>query len=268
MKFKTRKGVTNMKGLLLKDYYCMKHNLISFLCLTIGVIVIGVLFAVSIHHGNMADVVETMVVEEGVTAESVYDLFRLGVWLVLLIPLAYVGNVIDCFKVDQSANFGKQIFSMPVKPIQMVGARYLACLLYAGLSFVGSFFAAICVSFAANQYPLSELLTVTITFGAVLLIYLSIVMVLLYSFGTQYADTIQTVPILAVMIVGAIYTIVKMEHLSGEQEDAFMSNIWGCIKGFLTQYTGILCIIALVILVLSFFASVKIVEKRRANAIC
>lgn len=260
--------MANMKGLLLKDYYCIKHNLISFLCLTIGVIVIGVLFAVSIHYGNMADVVATMVAEEGMTAESVYDLFRLGVWLVLLIPMAYVGNVTDCFKADQSANFGKQIFSMPVNPVQMVGARYLACLLYAGLSFAGSFFAAICVSCATNQYPLSELLAVTITFGAALLIYLSIVMMLLYLFGTRYADTILAVPLLIVMIVGGVYIVMKLEHLGGAQEDALMSNIWGSIKGFLTQYAGILCVIALVILILSFFASVKIVEKRRAKAIC
>lgn len=257
-----------MKGLLIKDYYCMKSNLVSFLCLTVGVIVIGVMFAVSIHHGNMADVVESLVAEEGMTAESVYDLFRPGVWLVLLIPMAYVGNVIDCFKADNSANFGKQLFSMPVQPSQIVGARYLSCLLYAGLSLAGSFLAAVCVSSATDQYPLSELLTVAVTFAAVLIVYLSIVMMLLYLFGTQQADTIQTIPFLAAFIAGVIYVVVKMEDMTGDQEDAFMANIWGGIKGFLTQYAGILCIIALVVLILSFFVSVKIVEKRRAKAIC
>ena len=107
----------------------------------------------------MADAVTSMIGKEGMAAEEVYDMFRLGVWLVLLIPMAYVGNVIDCFKADRSADFGKQLFSMPVKPGQIVGARYLTCLLYAGLSFVGSFLTAVCVSCATDKYPLSELLS-------------------------------------------------------------------------------------------------------------
>ena len=43
-----------MKGLLIKDYYCLKKSLRSFLLLTIGVIIIGVMFALSMQHGNMA----------------------------------------------------------------------------------------------------------------------------------------------------------------------------------------------------------------------
>lgn len=257
-----------MKGLLIKDYYCLKSNLISFLCLTVGVIVLGMMFAVSIHHGNMADVVESMAGKEGMTAEDVYDMFRLGVWLVLLIPMAYVGNVIDCFRADRSANFGKQLFSMPVKPSQIVGARYLTCLLYAGLSIVGSFLTAVCVSSAADKYPLSELLTVAVTFGAVLIMYLSIVMMLLYLFGTQQADLIQTIPVLTALAAGVIYAIVRTGDMTRNEEDAFFANIWGCVKGFLTQHVEMLCITALVVLVLSFFLSVKFVGKRRGKAIC
>ena len=36
-----------MKGLLIKDYYCLKKSLKSFLALTIGVILIGIMFAIS-----------------------------------------------------------------------------------------------------------------------------------------------------------------------------------------------------------------------------
>lgn len=257
-----------MKGLLLKDFYCMKHNLVSFLCLTFGVVVIGVMFAVSIHHGNMADLVDAVVAEDGMPPESVYDMFRFGVWLVLLIPMAYVANVIDCFKADRAANCGKQLFTMPLKTTQIVGARYLACLLYAGLSFVGSFFAAVCVSLATDQYPLWELTSVAATFGAVLMVYLCIVMMLIYLFGTRYADAIQALPFLAALIACVILVQVKLKSMTVEQEDALMADFLGKITEFLTQHVGMFCVIALIMLVLSFFASVKIVEKRRAKAIC
>lgn len=257
-----------MKGLLLKDYYCMKSNLFSFLCLTIGVIVIGVLFAISIHHGNMADVVKNLSEEEGMSPELVYDSFRAGVWLILMIPMAYVGNVIDCFKADMSASFGKILFSMPMKASQVVGARYLACLLYAGISFFGSLLAALCVSSATEYYPLSELLMVCATFGALFITYLSIVIMLLYLLGTQHADGIMSAPILIVAGIGIIYVMLKTENMGGAEEDAFFESIWGNIKDLLMQYTGILCGMAMISLVVCFVASVKIVEKRRARAIC
>lgn len=257
-----------MKGLLLKDYYCMKSNLKSFLWLTIGVIVLGVMFAISIHHGNIADVATSLVVEEGMTETGVYDLFRVGVWLVIIIPMAYVGNVVDCFQADYSASFGKQLFSMPVTSRQIVGARYLGCLLYAMLSFMGSNLAAICVSCATNQYPLSELMMVCATFGGLLISYFSIVMLLLYLLGTKYMDMIVSMPILATAIVGIVYIDLKMRNMSGGEEYAFLSGIMMSVKGFFAQYTGNVCAISVVLLLVSFVVSVKIVEKRRAKSIC
>lgn len=257
-----------MKGLLLKDYYCMKSNLFSFLCLIIGVVVIGVMFAISIQHGNMADVVKDLTEEQGMSIELGYDLFRAGVWLILMLPMAYVGNVIDCFKADMSASFGKSLFSMPMKASQIVGARYLACLLYAGISFLGSLLAALCVSGATKYYPLSELLMVCATFGALFIIYLSIVMMLLYLLGTRHADNIMSAPLFLVVGVGIVYAMLKMENMGGAEEDAFFANIWENIKDLLIQYTGILCVIAVASLVVCFVVSVKIVEKRRARAIC
>ena len=157
---------------------------------------------------------------------------------------------------------------MPVKTCQIVGARYLACLLYSGISFVGSFLAAVCVSCATDQYPLSELMSVMVTFGAVLIVYLCIVMMLIYLFGTRYADVIQALPFLAALIACVIFVQMNLKNMTGEQVDTFMVDFLGKITAFLTQHVGMFCVVALIMLVLSFFASVKIVEKRRAKAIC
>lgn len=256
----------SMKGLLLKDYYCMKSNLFSFLCLTIGVIILGIMFAFSIQHGNLADVAKSLIEKEGMSEEDVFNLFRVAVWLILLIPMAYVGNVVDCFKADMSASFGKQLFSMPIKASHTVAARYLVCLLYAGISFVGSLIAALFIAGAAKQYPLSELLSLCATFGAILVAYLSIVMMLLYQCGTQHVDLIQGAPVIATLIAGIVYVVIKMEN--SVDEEALLANIWESIRGFFTQYTGVVCGIALVVLLVCFSASVKIVEKRRVKAIC
>lgn len=257
-----------MKGLLIKDYYCLKKSLKSFLGLTIGVIIIGIMFAISMEHGNMAMVAAETAVQAGVDEATAFDMFRIAVWLVIIIPMAFVGNVVDCFKADMRADFGKQLFSLPVDSKQIVAARYLTCIIYALVSFVGATITAICISGASEQYPFSELMSVLVLFGSITMIYLCIVMCLIYLIGVKYADYIQSAPLLIVMIIAVIFSDVKMMNMSEAELDSLMENMWDTVKGFMTQNVGIFLLVAVVILVITYFASVKIVEKRRGKAIC
>lgn len=257
-----------MKGLLIKDYYCLKKSLKSFLGLTIGVIIIGIMFAISMEHGNMAIAAAGTAVEAGVDEATVFDMFRIAVWLVIIIPMAFVGNVVDCSKADMRADFGKQLFSLPVTSGQIVGARYLACIIYALVSFVGATITALCISGASRQYPFSELMSVAVLFGSVMISYLCIVMCLIYLLGVKYADYIQSAPILIVMIVAVVFSNVKMMNMEEEELTALMENIWETVKSFITQNVSIFLLVAVVTLVVTYFASVWIVEKRRGKAIC
>ncbi len=257
-----------MKGLLIKDYYCLKKSLKSFLALTIGVILIGIMFAISMEHGNMKIAAAETAVQSGVDEATAFDMFRVAVWLVIIIPMAFVGNVVDCFKADMRADFGKQLFSLPVSSKQIVAARYLTCIIYALVSFVGATITAICISGASEQYPFSELMSVTVLFGSVMMIYLCIVMCLIYLIGVKYADYIQSAPLLIVMIIAMVFSNVKMMNMSEAELDSLMENMWGTVKGFITQNVGVFMLVAVVILVITYFASVQIVEKRRGKAIC
>lgn len=257
-----------MKGLLIKDYYCLKKSLGSFLALTIGVIIIGVMFAFSMQYGNMATAAAGTAVEAGVDEATVFDMFRIAVWLVIVIPIAFVGNVIDCFKADMRADFGKQLFSLPVTSKEIVGARYLACIIYGMVSFLGATVTALCISGASDQYPLSELLSVAIIFGAVMLSYLCIVMFFIYLLGTKYADYIQSAPILIALVGAVVFSNMKMMNMEEAELNSLMQNMWGTVKGFVTQNAGIFLLVAIVVLVVTYLASVKIVEKRRGKAIC
>lgn len=257
-----------MKGLLIKDYYCLKKSLKSFLGLTIGVILIGIMFAISMEHGNMKIAAAGTAVEAGVDEATVFDMFRVAVWLVIIIPMAFVGNVVDCFKADMRADFGKQLFSLPVSSKQIVGARYLACIIYALVSFVGATITAICISGASEQYPFSELMSVAVLFGSIMMIYLCIVMCLIYLIGVKYADYIQSAPLLIVMIIAVVFSGVKMMNMEEEELTALMEHIWETVKSFITQNVSIFLLVAVVTLVVTYFTSVQIVEKRRGKAIC
>lgn len=257
-----------MKGLLIKDYYCLKKSLRSFLLLTIGVIIIGVMFALSMQHGNMAVVAAETAKEAGFNEATVFDMFRIAVWLVIVIPMAFVGNVVDCFKEDMRADFGKQLFSLPVSAKEIVGARYLVCMLYGFVSFVGATITALFISGASSEYPFSELMSVAVIFGSVMLAYLSFVMCFIYLLGVKHADYIQAAPILLVMVGIGIFASKKMFTMEEEVLTSMMENMWGNVKGFVTGKAWIFLLVAVVFLVITYFASVKIVEKRREKAIC
>ena len=257
-----------MKGLLIKDYYCLKKSLGSFVGLTIGVIVLGVMFAFSMQYGNAAIAATETAAEAGMDETTVFDMFRIAVWLVIVIPMAFVGNVLDCFKEDMGAGFGKQLFSMPVTSKEIVGARYLACIIYEVVGFAGAMVAALCISGASGQYPFEELLSVAVMFGSVMLVYHGIVMCFTYLLGVKYTDYIQCTPVLVALVVAVVVFNVKMMGMEEAEMDSFMETMWGTVKGFVTGNAGVFLIVALVILVITYFASVKIVEKRRGKAIC
>ena len=257
-----------MKGLLIKDYYCLKKSLRSFLLLTIGVIIIGVMFALSMQHGNMAVEAAEMAEKSRLNDATVFDMFRIAVWLVIVIPMAFVGNVVDCFKEDMRADFGKLLFSLPVSSKEIVGARYLVCMLYGLVSFVGATITALFISGASGEYPFSELMSVAVIFGSVMLAYLSIVMCFIYQLGVKYADYIQAAPILLAIVGIGIFASKKMSAMEKEALNPMVDNMWDNVKAFVLGNAWIFLMITVVFLVITYFASVKIVEKRRGKAIC
>lgn len=257
-----------MKGLLIKDYYCLKKSLKTFFILTIGVIIIGVMFALSMKYGNMATAATGTAAEVGMDEGTVFDMFRIAVWLVIVIPTALVGNVTDCFKEDMRAGFGKELFSLPVTSWQIVGARYAACLIYALVSFVGALITSLCISGASEEYPFIELLSVAVIFGSIMLGYLCIVMCFIYLIGTKYADYIQAVPIILALVLAIVFVNVKMMDMEETEFNAFTVNVWRMMKEFITHNAGVFLVITVVIFMITYIASVKIVERKRGTAIC
>lgn len=257
-----------MKGLLIKDYYCLKKSFKTFFTLIIGAIIIGVMFALSIKYGNIAMAVKGTANEVGMDEAIVFDVYRIAVWLVIIIPMAFVGNVIDCFKEDMRADFGKELFSFPISSRQIVGARYLTCFIYALVSFMGALITSLCISSASKEYPFMELLSVAVIFGSVMLGYLCIVMCFIYLIGAKYADYIQAVPIVIALITTIVIVNVKIMDMDDSKLNIFMINVWRTVKKFINHNAGIFLIVAVIIFGITYIASVRIVEKRRGKAIC
>ena len=111
--------------------------------------------------------------------------------------------------------------SMPVSDLQIVGSRYLSCILFAAVSVLGSLLAAIPVSVASDAFTFKGLVGPIVFFCSVLLIYMSIVMFCIYLIGSEKADLIQCIPFIVLLVAGEGYLAAK---LSSVAEPAFHSS--------------------------------------------
>lgn len=255
-----------MLGLICKDLYCLKKSLRQFLFVTFGVILLAVLFLLSARQGNVAKGIAVMQAEGEMTEGEFYALFQIAVWLILLIPEAFVCMIVECFKADQKAGFYKCVMSLPLQEYEIVGSRYACCMLIAAVGMAGSFVAAILVSMTSGVYAFEKLFGAVAVFTAVLLIYMSFVMFMLYLLGVEKADLIQCAPFVVLLLSAFIAVQRKLQGMSEPELDSFLEELTnrGPIR-FLENYWGAMLLLAVLCLAVSFWGSCKILKMRRGK---
>ena len=79
-----------MKGLIIKDFFCLKKQLINYVFVIVGVIAVSVLFVLSCRFGNIASYGQASEVD-------IAQLAGLALLLFMLVPLACTGDISNLF---------------------------------------------------------------------------------------------------------------------------------------------------------------------------
>ncbi len=254
-----------MRGLIRKDMYCLKKNLKLFFGVTVGVILISVLFILSAQYGNIAKGIEEMKAESNLGEETFYSFFQVGIWLALFIPISFLTMITECFKEDKKAGFLKYEFCMPLSNSKIVGSRYASCLLFALVSLAGSLLAAFFVSLASNAILFTELFGYVLCFSAALLIYMSFVMFMIYLFGAKRADLLQCIPFVILLVGGIVGFWQKLSVLEEAEMDTYLLQLMDSISAFMVQKCGLIFLTALICMALSFLGSCYIFRQRKGD---
>lgn len=254
-----------MTGLIRKDMYCLRKILKTFFIVTISVIVLSVLFIISSKYGNIAKGIEEMKAENELAEETFYSFFQIAVWLTLFIPISFLSMVVECFKEDKKAGFLKTMFSMPLDDKKIVGSRYISCLLFAAVSLAGSLSAGFFVSLASDVFKLQKIFGYVLCFSAILLIYMSFVMFMIYFLGVQKADLIQCVPFILLFIGAVIWCQKKIFSLPEAEMEVALSDMINSISDFMTEKFLLLFLAALGCMALSYLGSYMVIKNRRGN---
>lgn len=254
-----------MKGLVYKDFMCLRKNLKTFVFVTLGVIVMSLMIILSTRYGNLAETKEFLQVESEADEAAAEAMIRGVIWCILFIPMAFIGNVAECFKEDRKAGFARPLFSMPLSAGQIVGSRYLFCILFAAVSLGASVLVALCISGVPGGFYFSELYGMCFSFCGFFLIYMSLILFLLYFVGADRADLIQTAPILLLLLVVMAAFWTKAGTLSEEEFSRLISSFLEKAESFLKRGYVVLFPAALVSLGVSFAGSAAVVKHRKGG---
>ena len=254
-----------MKGLIIKDLYCLKKEIRLFLGTTIGSVLVSVLFLLSARYGNIADALADIQASEMISGEKLLFFTDMLAVLVIFLPIALTGSLIECFKEDSKAGFMKIALSMPLSCKQIVGSRYMTCLLFFTVCFLSSTLCSVFVTSVSESLQFAFVIKGIACVCAVFMIYMSLVMLLLYLFGTKKSDLIQTVPIMLVFIVECTKFAKRMEQLSDDSGIDGLIGIVNDAKTLLEKHGFILLDIAICCMAASFLMSVKIMENKRGS---
>lgn len=252
-----------MRGLIIKDFCCLRKSRKTFILVAAGVILMAVLFVLSCRFGNLAAARTRIGLEDPTLAEMLEQAAEIVICFLLLIPIAFLGSLVECFKEDARAGFRKPLSALPLSPWKVVGSRFLTCLLFAAVSMGVSALAALCVSSVEDRYRLGKLLVLILTFGACFLIYMSLCMFLIYVLGARRADLIQILPLALLYLAVGCSLILRLQEMSEEEMIRFGKQIGPKLWEILERGYGLLLLLAAGCMTLAYLGSVAVVKQRK-----
>ena len=264
-----------MKGLLIKDVYCLKRKLFYWGITVFMAGAVCVMFVISTKHGNLAKLfTEWRNVEDPESAEDaafmIPFLSKEVLSIFLLLPLAAAFDLVQSvFTDDKNASFYKVASSLPVTRFERVGAR--AVLIGTALA-SGMLIDIILLSFCV---PASDLLTfrgameVVMAFAGVALLCQSVALYFGYRFGAQTAmyGNLLTIAVLAVMTVLLNMKLLKRTFTAPEElKSGYLFDLFNKAVDFLETKGHRVVLCAIPVFVICYFAACSAAVRKRGVA--
>lgn len=252
-----------MKGLILKDIYCLRTRIMTYALTLVAALVIGILISLSSEYGNMRlDVMmgdAAAVSEDDLAAHKV--MLGGATFLAILLPLGVGFDGIMTFHMDEKANFGDVLRTMPVKPVEIVLARFSTAYGFLLTGYVSSILIALLISPVVEVFTLGEMIHAGTVMTCALAVGLGVVCCALFMWKKKTCEYIFIGVFLGVYAIFAI-AIVTLSNRYGDQVDAIMDVLMDKAKILFENSLTWLIPVALLMTVVCFFVSVLIVKRK------
>lgn len=255
-----------MKGLLIKDFFCLKKQLINYGFIIVGVIVISIMFVLSYNFGNI-HAGFTQMIDSGEAAEADITLIASNALLLfMLIPIACTGDITNLITDDENASFYKVASMLPVSISKRVACRFIAGYLFIAIGVAVDFMMTIILSSLTSVISFGKFCGVIISFASVMMMYISLFILFVYLLGkgkTTYANIIPLLMGIAVYVCAHFNRL--REFLTGVDDNALF-DLYKQTTEFIFHKSYILLLAAVIISGGAYFTAVHIAERKRGVA--
>lgn len=255
-----------MKGLLIKDFFCLKKQLINYGFIIAGVIVISVMFVLSYNFGNIHAGFTEMVDSGQNTGESITIIASNAMLLFMLIPIACTGDITNLVIEDEKASFYKVASALPVSVGRRVACRFMAGYLFIVLGAAVDLILSVILSSLTDVISLEKYCGVIITFASVMMVYISLFILFTYILGKGKTIYANILPLLIGLLVCICVSFNKIKAFLTDTDDNALMDLYNRTTDFMFYRSYILLIAAIIISGSAYFAAVYIAKRKRGVA--
>jgi len=252
-----------MKGLIIKDLMCLKKMRATFVFVTVSSFVITVMALISARCGNIAFAEQEYLTGNTDMEMSPVHMLWYAVSVMVILPLASIGDSLTLtFEADKASGFMPVAGALPVSVKQRVIARFITLFLTCGTGTVISLALSFILSLFTDIMTLGDFTGLVLSAASLILIFSALELILIFLLKMNNADYVR---IIALLIMTAVFII----STSGRIFDAVraMKTTELITDGliFLEKRWFILAAAAAVCLLVSYFVSTGIAERKRGE---
>lgn len=255
-----------MRGLLIKDFFCLKKQLINYAFIIVGVVVISVLFVLSYNFGNIhTGIVEMIDSGEGTDAD-VARIASVALLFFMLIPIACTGDITNLISDDENASFYKVAAALPVSIRKRVACRFITGYLFIAIGVAVDFVMTIVLSSLTNIISFGKFCGVIVSFASIMVMYISLFILFVYLLGKGSTIYANLIPLFIGVVIYAAVNFDRLKGFIAGSDESALSDLYNQTTGFMFHKSYILLIVAVIISGGAYFAAVYIAGRKRGVA--
>lgn len=246
-----------MKGLIIKEILCMKKQLFMFLYITIGVIVISIMFILSANHGNIHHLNQQMILDGEMDENELSSALSYAMVCFFVLPLACIGDISSGVMNDRKMGFNNVAAAFPISRKKRVLAKFISSYVLFVVGGLVDVVLSVILSMLTDQIQFLEFMNMICMLVGILVMLSSLNYLFLFLLGSGKELLANVIPTIILTIVFAGIIIRTFQMGGGSEETA---NI---LLSFPRKRGATLLLFSIGINVLSYFTCVWLAEKKR-----
>ena len=252
-----------MKGLIIKDLMCLRKMRATFVFVTVSSFVITVMALISARCGNIALAEQEYLTGGSDMPISPAYILWYAVAVMVLLPLASIGDTLTlAFEADKNSGFATVAGALPLSVKQRITARFITLFLTCGTGAFISLALSFILSLFTDIMTFGDFAGLVLSAASLILIFSALEMILIFLLKMKNTDYVR---IISLLIMSAVFIVSILGRIIDAIRAVKPTELITDGLLFLENRWFILAAAAAVCLLVSYFVSTGIAERKRGE---